>query len=234
MTVIGGVDGCKAGWIRLECEADGRDVSARLFVDAASLFGDIERFAVVTIDIPIGLPESGARECDVAARRLIQPRGSSVFPAPVRAVLAARSYPDACELSLKACGKSLSKQAFAILPKIREVDAVLCQANEDVRRRVREVHPEVCFRVWNGAPMMEPKKAGLGFTTRLVLVESRFGGQFARVRRQVARGDASDDDILDAFAALWTAERVSQGTASRLPGAVPPHDAKGLPMEMWA
>ena len=45
---------------------------------------------------------------------------------------------------------------------------------------------------------------------------------------------AADDDILDAFAALWTAEHVVRGTAETLPHAEPPVDGAGLPMRMLA
>lgn len=51
------------------------------------------------IDVPIGLPDRGARECDKAARRRLGPsRGSSVFPAPIRRILAATSYIEACAI----------------------------------------------------------------------------------------------------------------------------------------
>jgi predicted RNase H-like nuclease len=41
------------------------------------------------------------------------------------------------------------------------------------------------------------------------------------------------DDILDAFVALWTAERISCGVAISIPAA-PPLDAHGLRMGMMA
>ena len=39
----------------------------------------------LAIDIPIGIPEAGARPADREARALLGPRRNSVFPAPVRA-----------------------------------------------------------------------------------------------------------------------------------------------------
>ncbi len=70
---------------------------------------DIE---VIAIDIPIGLPETGPRECDVLARRLLgRARASSVFPAPIRAVLGAKDYQQACAIRHKIEGKKMSKQA---------------------------------------------------------------------------------------------------------------------------
>jgi predicted RNase H-like nuclease len=231
MTRVAGIDGCPAGWLRLECE-DGI-VGAKVFATASELFGDAERFCVLAIDIPIGLPDSVPRAVDIIARKLIQPRGSSVFPAPARSTLAAEDYADACARSRIACGKALSQQAFAILPKIREVDYML-RTKPELRTRVYEVHPEVCFRTWSAAPLAEPKKSGLGFTVRLGLVNAVFPGAFERVRRDISRRSAADDDILDAFAALWTAGRIEQGTAVTLPHADPPVDSVGLPMQMLA
>lgn len=62
--------------------------------------------------MPIGLGENGPRPCDQAARRFLGQRGSSVFPAPVRAVLAATTYVQACELSLAAQGASSASRAI--------------------------------------------------------------------------------------------------------------------------
>jgi predicted RNase H-like nuclease len=41
----------------------------------------------------------------------------------------------------------------------------------------------------------------------------------------------ADDDILDAFAALWTAERITSGVAVTLPENKP-LDSTGLPMRI--
>lgn len=231
MTRIAGIDGCPAGWLRLE--RDESTVSATVFATASELFADADRFRVVAIDIPIGLPDAVPRAVDAVARKLIQPRGSSVFPAPTRSTLAATDYADACARSRCASGKALSRQAFAILPKIREVDTAL-RTQPELRGRVYEVHPEVCFRTWNGAPLTEPKRSGLGFTARLGLVNHAFPGAFDHIRRAINRRSAADDDILDAFAALWTAGRIAQGTAVTLPHSDPPVDSAGLPMQMLA
>ena len=59
---------------------------------------------------------------------------------------------------------------------------------------------------------------------------------FADVRGSVKKftkgGGAQADDILDAFALCWTARRLAAGDAIRLP-ELPPHDARGLRMEIW-
>jgi predicted RNase H-like nuclease len=45
------------------------------------------------------------------------------------------------------------------------------------------------------------------------------------------RKDVQVNDLLDAFAAPWTAERIARGKAETLP-PVPPRDPVGLRMEI--
>jgi predicted RNase H-like nuclease len=156
-----------------------------------------------------------------------------VFPAPVRPALDGQSYLDACSRSAAACGKRVSKQAFAILPKISEVDKGL-REDLPMAERVREVHPEVCFYFLNNKQTMaHPKKAAQGYLDRYRLLESHFGTVIADLRSQVQRRDATDDDLLDALVALWSAQRVRAGFHICLPPD-PPRDRFGLRMEMVA
>jgi predicted RNase H-like nuclease len=191
---------------------------------------------VTAIDIPIGLPSrERLRTVDGVARKRLGARASSVFPSPPRATLpfASISYESACDAAAAECGKRLSKQSFAILPKIKAVDTVLRESPELVER-VFEIHPELCFYAWNGRrPMRHPKQSGFGFTERIELVRTVFGNAAEEIRERISRAAANDDDILDAFAALWTAQRIHAGTAERLPEKLE-RDEHGLPMCMWA
>ena len=130
------------------------------------------------------------------------------------------------------CGSMLSsKQAWMIYPKVRELDELL-QSDAGILRRVYEVHPEVTFAKWHGAPIVEPKKTKNGFTARHRLVSQHFSSSaYETVRTRYLRREVADDDILDAFAALWTGERILHGTAQSLP-AMPPTDSAGLPMRI--
>jgi predicted RNase H-like nuclease len=120
---------------------------------------------------------------------------------------------------------------WAIMPKIVEVDACL-SAYPTLQRRIREVHPEVCFRAWNNnVAMVHRKKSSDGRKEREALVEPRYGREYRAAQSSLPRGRYSNDDLLDAFAALWTAERVAAGVAVTLP-ADPPLDAWGLRMEI--
>jgi predicted RNase H-like nuclease len=168
MVHVAGVDGTPEGWAVVIMEAD-RSVIPK--VDLVHRFGEIfdcaTDFNIIAVDVPIGLLDAyqvGGRACDRAARQVLgRPRGSSVFPAPVRPVLAATSWEDACVRSRASApdGKKVTKQTYAILPKIREVDELL-QTRPELREVVREVHPEVCFSVLAGTPMTHRKASNLG------------------------------------------------------------------------
>jgi predicted RNase H-like nuclease len=231
MPYLAGVDGCPAGWIAVVEHTETARISATVFKSFAQLVDTIDA-AVLAIDIPIRMTECDARQCDVLARRHLGPiRGTSVFPAPIRPALHASSYEHAKVTSLAVQNKSISKQAWAIYPKIREVDAALL-ASASLRACVVEVHPELTFSAWNRAPILQPKRKAEGRAIRRSLIESHFGAfSFESARKTIDRRDASDDDIADAFAALWTAKRIISGQATTLP-TNPPIDSAGLPMRM--
>jgi len=231
---VAGVDGCKEGWLAVTINLNTRAIDVQVPDSAKRLFATLSDLEVLAIDIPIGLPDREPRACDVEARRLLGPgRGSSVFPAPARATLAGETFTEVCGLSKTACGRRVSRQTFGILPKIREVDSEVRRLTRP-QDRVREVHPEVSFYFWAGEqPMRCSKTLSAGKAERLALVETSFPGIFQWIRAQVRRRAVSDDDILDALAALWTASRISRGEARTLPES-PSVDSCGLRMEIVA
>jgi len=97
------------------------------------------------------------------------------------------------------------------------------------------VHPEVSFWHWNGGvPFVASKKSREGHAQRRALVEQRYGrGIAARARAETEPRVTwlADDDILDALAALYTAERIARGEHATLPEPAP-RDAAGLPMRI--
>ena len=226
---IAGVDGTPAGWVVVAGEDARGDVRAFCVKQLADLPRDLR---VVAVDVPIGLAERGPRLADHLARRALGPRGSSVFPTPVRAVLGARSWEDACARHERVDGRRVSKQTFGVLGKIAEADAFL-GSSRWARRTLYEVHPELSFARWAGAPMRHPKKSAEGRAERLALIASTFGARvFDDARRAVRGQQVGSDDLADAFATLWTAARIRAGTAERRPPdrAV---DRAGLPMVIW-
>src|SRR5205807_4188081 len=119
---------------------------------------------VVAIDIPIGLPEPGARACDVQARAALGRRGVTVFPAPVRAVLNCTTYAEARGVLAAAGGRSMSAQAFGIVPAVRQVDAAITPADE---ARVVEAHPELAFVLMGNGVALPGKRTVEGAALRV-------------------------------------------------------------------
>jgi predicted RNase H-like nuclease len=231
---VAGVDGTPGGWAALIAETDRTTV--RKIASLSEIFKIAPELDVIAIDVPIGLLDnyqSGGRVCDCAARKVLgSPRGSSVFPAPVRGVLAARSWHEASAISRASApnGKGISKQTFAIVPKIKEVDELL-QAQHELRPLLREIHPELSFCELAGHPMSHRKSSGAGRQERRLALRSIFVEPDAIEKSGIDQG-LPIEDIFDAAVACWSAWRLANGEARSLP-AVAPLDATGLPMAIW-
>lgn len=228
---VAGVDGCSSGWLCISQDLEGGTIGSAIFGDAAALVGQTPAPVMMAIDVPIGLVERGERDCDRLARSLLARRACCVFSAPTREVLLAGSHAEASELRRRAEGKGVAAQAWSLFDRVREIDAALTPQRQ---AWLREVHPELCFMQWNdGEPLVHGKRTPTGRLLRQALVRGTFGAEaFDQVRRRHSRSAVRDDDILDAFAALRTARRICDGSASRLPDA-PALDAASLRMEMW-
>jgi predicted RNase H-like nuclease len=188
---------------------------------------------LILIDIPIGLPDNGIRECDVEARKLLKKRAASVFPVPCRQAIHADTYKKACRINKKILGVMLSVQTWNISGKILEVDDLLCK-NEKARRCVRESHPEICFWALAGQrPMTYYKKSDRGFAERLKLLK-RINPEteiiLKSAMKRFLRKDLARDDILDAIA-LGISAATGKKSLNTIPKN-PPRDVVGLPMEI--
>ena len=229
---IAGVDGCRGGWIVAIDREDGSEP----WVSLVERFGDVltstPHLQVVAVDIPIGLAsgQTRVRECDAQARAFLgRPRGSSVFPAPIRQVLGVKPHRAASELSRELCGSGLSIQAYCIAGKIKEVDDALSPAESG---RVFEAHPEVCFAKLTGGPVQTRKKSIEGKRIRRQALVAEFKSQaLSMAESKFPRKCVGLDDIYDAFVCLWTARRIARGEHGMVPSA-PPTDERGLPMRI--
>jgi predicted RNase H-like nuclease len=234
---VAGVDGCRGGWIAvvlgLNDSGQAERCASHLCPDFAAVLALAEHPCVIAVDIPIGLldrAQPGGRACDRAARVLLGGRrGSSVFSPPARPALSAQRYEDVASLN----GAGVSKQAFNILGKIREVDELMTPERQ---RRVVEAHPELAFASLAGGPIRHNKKTPAGRAARLRLLRRYFGRALldpTSVRLQHGRAKVGTDDVLDACVLALVADRLRQRRASRVPAGAPPVDAKGLRMEIW-
>ena len=219
MAVLG-VDGWRGAWVG--ALLDGRTVTLLTLPDAAAVLAvpGIDR---VAIDMPIGLSEDGVRACDVEARRLLAGAGSSVFPAPLRPVLACVDYRTACEVSRTASGKALSVQAWNLVPAIRSLDDAL---GEPPTERVVEVHPELAFRALSPG-VRDRKGSARGTVQRLLALR---GVMDVEEALGTAPSGVPMVDALDACAAAWSAQRVPEGRSECVGAGTP--DRRGRPMRI--
>ena len=238
-----GVDGCRGpkaaasrSWFVVSFDDEGTFGSAQLVESFEGVVEQTRGGDLVLIDIPIGLPDGNnpSRSCDQAARCLVGPRRSSVFPAPSRPALVAKDYREANDHNRQTIGKGLSQQAWHICPRIADVDAVL-GSQPNLRARYRESHPEVCFTALNRwCPAEHPKRHPDGQKERREIL-TRYGCNVSRWFEQQCgvwrRSVVDPTDVLDAMALAVVARHALAHDCPTLP-VDPLMDARGLRMEM--
>jgi predicted RNase H-like nuclease len=228
-----GIDGCRGGWVVASAPSASGKVTVEIAPEFRCILARVAVDSIFAIDIPIGIPENEPRTCDRDARRLLGwPRSSSVFSPPCRKALAARTFEEALQLNRREMGIGISKQAFHIRRKLREVDQVM---TVQAQQCVREVHPEVTFVQLNGGPLMHRKKDARGRAERIELLR-RAGLNISdswlqRERARLGVRWVLLDDLVDALACLVTASDIRNGR-SRCLGRVGEKDANGLVMEI--
>lgn len=188
-----GVDGYPRGWVAV-CLRDGRFERVALRPTFGEVLAEFPAAAAFGVDIPIG---AGPREADRLARKFVGPRRASVFPAPTEEALRASAFAET---------SGVSRQLFALFPKIREV------AEHAADSRVVEVHPEVSFCALKGAHLEHPKTTWNGFMERRRLL----AGAEIELPDELETA-APLVDVLDAAAAAWSARRHAHEHAESLP-----------------
>jgi predicted RNase H-like nuclease len=205
---VAGVDGTKSGWVAVTLE-HGRFASDHL-LPMETTFEELGDVDVVAIDVPIGF---GPREADAAARTFLKGAASTVFSTPSRELLERPFGP----------GLGISAQAHALGPRIRHFTRLA-----ETDPRIHEVHPEVSFRAMNGGrPLRYRKKSAGGALERIALL-NREGIDLTPL---TAAWTAPLDDVVDAAAAAWSAQRIARGEARSLPDM--PDSVDGRPVAIW-
>jgi len=223
-----GVDGYKKGWVAIGL-VDGRFAAAGVaenFIDLLVKYA--EDAEVLAIDMPLGLVSEGSRDADASARDSLPKGGakSSVFPVPPRPVIELADWDEALALAKRIPPrKGITKQLFALMPRIREVDA---HADD---KRIHEIHPEVSFRRLadlhpeiTDASLLMAKKTWRGQQHRRALLAA------AGIHLPDELGEANcvpPDDVLDAAVAAWSASRIASSTAASYPAKPVQRDRSG-------
>lgn len=155
-----GIDGARGSWVRITYDSISLCLTISekledLLIEGAVHFVDMPK-DLATIDAP-------DRSCDAWMRSQLKQRKSSIFTPPIQDVLMEASYAEANEKSRELVGKGISKQAWNLVPRIREFQTI---TDADVY----ESHPEVCFAVMTGDEAAFSKKTEAGELERIELL----------------------------------------------------------------
>lgn len=193
--------------------------------DLAGALEAPEDVDVIAVDVPLGHEDpqgegDGLRACDRAARELLGEASDRLFVLPPPAVFDEASYHDA----LEACRTyGWPKLEVPLWFASERLAALADLAGED--ERLVEGHPEVSFAhmgTGEPAPLERYGDSWASLNERLEHLHAEGlhpEGHLEGIEERQPRA------ALDACAAAWSAHRVAQGTARRLP-ADPPVDPR--------
>jgi predicted RNase H-like nuclease len=221
---LAGIDGCRSGWLVVEACSNLHSANFRIASNWNAIASDAD---VIAVDMPIGLSRNGVRQCEVEARKVISPHGSRVFKTVPRGALKfpQKDWQKANQWSKQQGYGGISKQIWAIRPKIIEIDRAITPA---LQSRVYEAHPELAFARVNGEAL-KSKHTVEGLAARKhILQRAGFADLDAWLQRLRGTG-AKADDLFDACILVLTARSLLQTTAKLVP-AIPETDSRGLRM----
>jgi predicted RNase H-like nuclease len=220
-----GVDACRAGWVAVVLD-DGLVTATRLAATLEQIVTAYPEAGAVGVDMPLGLVERGWREADRLGAARLGPHRSRLFLVPPRAVWEAATH----EQAVRRCRQltdppaGCSRQAWGLREKLLPANELYARQ----QHRLFEVHPEISFAELNGGtPVAPSKKTWNGQMARRALLA---GVGISLPGNLAAAGAVPPDDILDAAAVAWSADRIARGQASSLPD---PPQAASVPIAIW-
>jgi predicted RNase H-like nuclease len=194
MTTFVGIDGIRGGWVAVYLSDDGPQRFAYA-ASAARLLADPYHRAM--IDMPIGLPRRGYRQCDIEARARVGPR---VFLGARWGVWNFKSLDEANKHYWKkeGVGRGISMQLFCIGDKLRELNEL------PVPPRLLEAHPELIF--WRLAGrVLDSKSTQRGRDQRIAVLKQNGIGKIEQWLDQRRHTGIGRDDLIDACACALAA-----------------------------
>lgn len=208
-----GVDGCSTGWAGIVWDGGAVEglFARRLdgLLDQAAALG----VTVAAVDMPLGLPDTGTRRADVEARQALGAKRSSIFLTPTRSAVMADDRAAASMVNSRLGGGGVTAQAYALVPKIREADALLHERHDVT---LVEAHPELSFAAMGDGVVLASKRSFAGAARRRALLREH-GLDLEAVDLGEVALLAAADDVVDAAAMAWTAMRVASGQAVSRP-----------------
>src|SRR6516164_7522847 len=178
MTTFIGIDAFPAGWVAVYLEK-----KTHRFHYAATTDHLLDvSYQRAMIDIPIGLPQRGYRDCDLAARWNVW--GFESYEA---ANAHYRIVKDTC----------ISQQLWHLRHKLKEINETI---TSEIQNRLFESHPELVFWRLNRKQTLPIKKTPEGRLRRIELVEE-YG--ISRIKEWLDQRHGTGirrDDLIDACA----------------------------------
>jgi predicted RNase H-like nuclease len=212
-----GFDGFRRGWVAAWIEDNGNQG----FDYSPTIYRLLKLpYKRAMIDIPIGLPNQGVRQCDRQAREWL---GPSVFLGVRRSLLQFNDYLEANQAYRMRNEPGISQQLWHLRDKIEEIDRLMTSGRKYL---LHETHPELIFWSCNDRRKLPYKKSDAGRRKRVEILR-RLG--FTRVEQMLAWRFGTGigrDDLIDACACALAARDAKAiiGETKR--------DARGLRMEM--
>ena len=106
----------------------------------------------------------------------------------------------------RCAAKASASQAFALDPKLREVDLFL-SSHRRLCNRLFEVHDEVSYALWADVAGFTARRPLRAAAPRTAPIEESWPIIDAQLREDLGRGGYRSDDLQEAIAALWTTIR---------------------------
>lgn len=191
---------------------------------------------VIAVDIPIGHDDprgthrGGRRAADVAARQALGAAGERVFWTPPLAVFEREDHDEARRVAEHEGWPVPPKPMFAGRKRLLAINEAIQEDDRFV-----EIHPEVSYQALNqqqgGSGALETYGRNPRATYERLQLLAEVGLRPTRSMGGVGR--MSPRDVLEASIAAWSAHRVAEGLAQKLPPDPPTDPRSDRPVCIW-
>ncbi|MPN02311.1 hypothetical protein SDC9_149527 [bioreactor metagenome] len=164
MNVVG-INTCNGGWFCVKLSEDSWDIGIfKTIEELMCLWRESDLFLV---NVPIGFLQGSLeeRQCDVEARKLLQPSHLDLPAVPCREAIYCNSFGVANVLNKRLTGRNISTRLWDIIERIRELDEFLAN-NLEYRDKFKECNCEIGFFVLSGRFMRNSKMVLAGYNER--------------------------------------------------------------------
>ena len=206
LVTVAGIDRWRGGWIVAELQ--GHEVCLWATDTIGEACSRLANHQAVGIDMPIALAKHGTRGAEAEVRAALGASARSVFTSPTRSAVVADTQGQATESNRAAGGPGISAQAFGLFASIRELRTALAGPSFT---HWWETHPETSFALMNNGTPLASKRSALGIGQRLMHLQRHVPAIHDVLLESPPKVPV--DDVLDAIAAAWSAQRIITGEA---------------------